>query len=109
MADDTSETQEQWEARVCVSRDAGWSAPTCFSCRFFTREFGRIVREDDGFCRRHAPSPRIAVFVRAENDQGEPHEEWSGHVTQEWPLVRAADWCGEHEPFRTYGATHEAD
>lgn len=88
---------QDWEASVKISTEAGWDAPTCWTCKYWTRNNGRITSDTDGYCRRRAPVPGLAKFVTAEDDDGEPKQEWSGFVRQAWPVTEADDWCGEHE------------
>ncbi len=74
---------------VSVSKDAGWPAPTCWTCRYWTRNNARITDDDDAECRRHAPSPVLY------NDAA--HE--SPSINAAWPSTYMDSWCGDHRPL----------
>ena len=50
----------------------------CATCRFW-----RPGADGRGECRRRAPLPTL-------DDRK--------HYVAVWPVTRAADWCGEHQP-----------
>lgn len=93
-----------WVEKVKVNNEADWPAPTCWSCRFWTRNYGRIAGEDDAQCRRHAPAPRAGQFILGEGEQlTEPEWKWEGNTACWWPVTQAQDWCGDHQPLPAKG------
>jgi hypothetical protein len=105
--DNPEDTTEQWRNKQvdafidqgAVSDEAGWQAPTCWTCRFWTRNNGRIQSANDAKCRRHAPQPGLVRFVNSESEHGGPELKYSGYVKHIWPITEADDWCGDHQPF----------
>ncbi|MCX8004046.1 MAG: hypothetical protein N2688_03670 [Burkholderiaceae bacterium] len=67
----------------------GWPAPMCETCRFWTRDYGRLTSETDAECRRHAPTP---ACYDASGDA-------FPSLNAAWPITEADDWCGDHRPM----------
>jgi len=59
----------------------------CDTCRFWTRDYGRLTSESDAECRRHAPAPML--YPNTTLDVAFP--------VAAWPITEADDWCGEHQ------------
>lgn len=58
----------------------------CKECRFFERQ--KILSDDAGLCRRHAPRARVIY-----NREADPVS--NSDCFADWPLVFDTDWCGE--------------
>lgn len=61
--------------------------PMCRQCRYFSvdirgESFAGIGNVEHGECRRRQPSANFTEYSQRERS---------------FPLVRAGDWCGEHE------------
>lgn len=79
----------------------------CRLCRFWCEDasYGNM-REDDGECRRRAPSivlahsPRThALHMRNDWSEGADSDEAAIEATlRVFPTTKAADWCGEWQP-----------
>lgn len=86
---------EEWAPHS--NRDAGWDAPTCFSCKWWTRNDANIVSGTDARCRRRAPIPHHEVYVLGEGKSGKPEQILQAHTAAVWPLTEADDWCGDYD------------
>lgn len=89
-----------------VNPDAGWPAPTCETCRWWTRAaVGHFPSKTQAQCRRHAPVPSLARYVLADDpyapiDVADPREQVSTEFLGAcWPLTEEDDFCGEHQPL----------
>lgn len=81
--------------------DGGWSAPTCWTCRWWTRNHGRVLGDHDAQCRRNAPSPKLM------GTGGSDDSPIDYLILAEWPVTLANDWCGEHKPLPSKRAPKE--
>jgi hypothetical protein len=80
--------EQQTTASVPMA-DPGWPAPTCWTCRFWTRNNGRTTTDTDAECRRHAPRPTLY------RDEGGE----TPAINAAWPATDSDDWCGDHLPL----------
>ena len=66
---------------------------TCESCKFFDLNSEPFKNDKgsfpaSGWCRRHAPRPKIMLL--------EEHENLLQPFQAEWPFVDGDAWCGEY-------------
>lgn len=64
----------------------------CENCKFwmpYQGVFDKEPRKDEGYCKRHAPQPRIATLDECD-DRGVDYT-W-------WPVTSDGEWCGEFKP-----------
>lgn len=86
MTSNPETTADEGREPLDVNEDSGWPAPTCWTCRYWTRNNGRITTGDDAECRRRSPAP-----ITYRDSAGE-----SPALNAAWPVTDMNDWCGDH-------------
>jgi hypothetical protein len=68
--------------------------PTCKTCPYWSEE-----EQEEGLCRRAAPSP---IHIGMYSDRIDAFPEHIKPFEQCWPSTYAFDFCGEHPDFPAF-------